>query len=414
MIAAEISRSVYNDYHRTSIGMLPRAWNAIRLKQLTTKITDGEHITPKRSVKGYYLLSARNILDNAVSLEDVDYVEAEEYERIRKRCNPEWRDVLISCSGTIGRVAIVPENLHAVMVRSAALIKPNHAAIDYNFLKFSLQSQLVQQQILLSLNQGAQANLFLNHIEKLIIPCPPIPEQQRIAAILLSWDTAIDKTQKLIDQIKLRNKGLAQQLLTGKKRLKGFKGEWKKVSVGDVTENFSRRNNKLVDARIYSVTNSSGFVFQSDHFSREVAGEDLRSYKIIRKGEFAYNPARINVGSIAYFSEDAGIISSLYVCFRTNDLVEDEFLYYWLSLDKTKHDFETFGEGGVRIYLWYELFAKIKIMLPRVQEQRAIVALLRSAAEEISRHEERLIQLKDQKKGLMQKLLTGEIRVKIE
>ncbi len=287
------------------------------------------------------------------------------------------------------------------------------SAKDSSSVRFLYHLIQTKQEQLVKLATGNLIpGLTRDDILSLEVQEPSTDEQNKIGRLLDAWDSAIDKTQKLIDQIKLRNKGLAQQLLTGKKRLKGFEGEWKKVSVGDVTENFSRRNNTLVDARIYSVTNSRGFVFQSDHFSREVAGEDLRSYKIIRKGEFAYNPARINVGSIAYFSEDVGIISSLYVCFRTNDLVEDEFLYYWLSLDKTKHDFETFGEGGVRIYLWYELFAKIKVMLPSVQEQRAIVALLRSAAEELSRHEERLLQLKDQKKGLMQKLLTGEIRVK--
>lgn len=242
---------------------------------------------------------------------------------------------------------------------------------------------------------------------------PPLHEQQKIAEILSTWDQCISSTQKLIDKLKLRNKGLVQQLLTGKKRINGFEGGWREFKIGDVTEKFSKRNKHLIDARIYSITNYSGFVLQSDHFSRQLAGEDLTSYKIISRGEFAYNPARINVGSIAYFNQaERGVISSLYVCFRTKNLVLDSFIAYWIGLEKTIHDFGRFGEGGVRVYLWYELFATIKIRIPSIDEQIAIVSVLDKANEELKLYQKQLDILKEQKKGLMQKLLTGDIRVK--
>jgi len=202
-----------------------------------------------------------------------------------------------------------------------------------------------------------------------------------------------------------------QQLLTGKTRLKGFSGEWKELRIGNVTENFSRRNKDLVDANVYSVTNTNGFVLQSEHFERKVAGDNLSSHKIIKQNEFAYNPARINVGSIAYFNNDIGIISSLYVCFRTTNKLNDEYLCQWLNLDRTNHYFNSFGEGGVRIYLWYELFSKIKIKLPEIDEQTAITKILATADNEIKAQEKYLAKLQEQKKGLMQQLLTGQKRV---
>ncbi|MEW5798680.1 MAG: restriction endonuclease subunit S [Bacteroidota bacterium] len=241
---------------------------------------------------------------------------------------------------------------------------------------------------------------------------PPLPEQKAIAAVLSTWDTAIETTQKLIEQKERRKKALMQQLLSDKKRLKGFDGKWKEVRLGDITKKISRRNKELLDAKVYSVTNTNGFVLQSEHFEREIAGEDLSNYKIIKKHEFAYNPARVNVGSLAYFENEVGLISSLYVCFKTNGEVLDYILHLILQLDHTKHRISSFGEGGVRIYLWYELFAKIKVMVPPLPEQEAIAKVLRVADKELNLLRSKLDFLKEQKKGLMQKLLTGQVRVK--
>lgn len=124
-------------YKKTKFGWIPEDWEIISLKNVSEKVTDGEHLTPKRTKEGFFLLSARNIRDGFISTDNVDFVPKEEYIRIRKRCNPETGDVLISCSGTIGRVAVVPTNFKAVMVRSAALIKPNYNVINNEYLKLS-------------------------------------------------------------------------------------------------------------------------------------------------------------------------------------------------------------------------------------------------------------------------------------
>ena len=130
---------------------------------------------------------------------------------------------------------------------------------------------------------------------------------------------------------------LGEQLLTGKKRLKGFKEKWKEVKFGNVTRMFSRRNKDLLNAKVYSVTNTDGFLLKSEHFKREIAGEVLSNYKFLKKNEFAYNPARINVGSIAYFENEVGIISSLYVCFSTTEEILDYYFEQVIQLDHTKH-----------------------------------------------------------------------------
>lgn len=201
---------------------------------------------------------------------------------------------------------------------------------------------------------------------------------------------------------------------TPKLRFPEFSGAWETKKLGEVTKLFSSRNTKLINAKVYSVTNTNGFVIQTDHFSKVVAGENLSGYKIIKKNDFAYNPARINVGSIAHFKDDIGIISSLYVCFRTTSEVSDIFLNYILQLAKTKHNIAVNGEGGVRIYLWYPLFAQIKITIPSSGEQNKIASFLSAIDELIENTKEQKEMFESYKRGIMQKIFSREIRFKDE
>ena len=159
---------------------IPASWAWTRLFSLCSNITDGEHKTPRRTAEyvGYYLLSARNIRDGHLSLEDVDYVDGKEYSLISKRCNPKRNNILISCSGSIGRVCLVPDDGHYVMVRSAAVAVP--ILVHSKYLMYALQSEIVQKQIKSKIKQAVQANLFQGEIRNLIIPVPPFDEQQRI------------------------------------------------------------------------------------------------------------------------------------------------------------------------------------------------------------------------------------------
>lgn len=159
---------------------IPASWAWTRLFSLCSNITDGEHKTPRRTAEyeGYYLLSARNIRDGHLSLEDVDYVDGKEYSLISKRCNPKRNNILISCSGSIGRVCLVPDDGNYVMVRSAAVAVP--ILVHSKYLMYALQSKIVQKQIKSKIKQAVQANLFQGEIRNLIIPVPPFDEQQRI------------------------------------------------------------------------------------------------------------------------------------------------------------------------------------------------------------------------------------------
>ncbi|TMO30745.1 type I restriction endonuclease subunit S [Pseudoalteromonas sp. S4492] len=159
---------------------LPSKWSLVKCQDVCLKITDGEHSTPRRTETGHYLLSARNVTNEGIKLSDVDYVPTSEFERIRKRCDPNIGDILISCSGSVGRVAIVDADNKYSMVRSAAMIRPE-PSLSVEYLALLLRSPYLQRQIKKRSKQSAQANLFLGAISSLTFAIPPKNEQIKIA-----------------------------------------------------------------------------------------------------------------------------------------------------------------------------------------------------------------------------------------
>lgn len=212
---------------------VPADWHFVKLKSLATKITDGEHKTPKRETTGRWLLSARNVRDGYISLDDVDYVGEEEYEKLRKRCDPQKGDVLISCSGSVGRVSLVDKNDSYVMVRSAALIKTIDGHIHNRYLEYVLRSPMLQKLIGESSKSTAQANLFLGPIKELDIPLPSIAEQQEIVRRVDRLFTGADNTELQVKQALERVNSFTQSILA-----KAFRGE--------LTEQWRKDNPELI------------------------------------------------------------------------------------------------------------------------------------------------------------------------
>lgn len=158
----------------------PKGWDVGCYEDICSCITDGEHSTPKRCEEGIYLLSARNVLNHKLQLDDVDFIGEEEYIRISKRIIPEENDILISCSGSVGRVCKVPKSIKFQMVRSVAILKLKES-INATFMEWLIDSNYTQQQILKSINQSSQANLFQGKIKKLKAIVPPIELQNQFA-----------------------------------------------------------------------------------------------------------------------------------------------------------------------------------------------------------------------------------------
>ena len=241
-------------------------------------------------------------------------------------------------------------------------------------------------------------------------------EQQKIADCLLSLDKYIDAAKRKLDILKEHKKGLMQKLFPAKGktlpelRFPEFQnnGEWQTVSLGEITSVVNRRNKSNRSLPIYSINNAEGFVPQSQQFAgmdSEARGYDISAYKIIGKHTFAYNPARINIGSIGYSGELKDIlISSLYVCFKTMDNVDDDFLMCFFNSYIFNQAVESNVEGGIRSYLFYENFSRIKIAIPSLYEQKRIASCITSIEDMIKQTNKQICLLETHKNGLLQQL----------
>ncbi|SFS44142.1 type I restriction enzyme, S subunit [Zhouia amylolytica] len=195
-------------------------WKVDNLVNIADLITDGEHSTPQRQDEGYYLLSARNVKNGYLDLSKVDYVGEEEYKKLVKRCNPEPNDVLLSCSGTVGRTTVVPKGIEFVMVRSAALIKFQSNKEISKYIEIFLMSTPGQNQINELKKSTAQANIFIGPIGKISITIPSLKEISEIINRVENLFTKSDAIEAQYKTLKAKIDSLPQAILH-----KAFKGE---------------------------------------------------------------------------------------------------------------------------------------------------------------------------------------------
>lgn len=272
---------------------------------------------------------------------------------------------------------------------------------------------------LLRIMQGTKVySISKSQLKNIFVFIPTLAEQRKIALCLSSLDDLIKSVGDKIELLKQHKKGLMQKLFPKKDcnvpelRFPEFSGDWQEKKLGDVTKVVNRKNKSNRQLPIYSINNKDGFVLQSEQFSDVDSvkrGYDISLYKIVTSNTFAYNPARINVGSIGFSGDiKEGLVSSLYVCFKTTDELDDAFLSCFFDTTMFKWAVDNNVEGGIRSYLFYENFSRIKIKIPSLKEQKRIAFCIASLDEEIKLFEDKHQKLQEHKKGLMQKMFVNK------
>lgn len=240
------------------------------------------------------------------------------------------------------------------------------------------------------------------------IQLPSIHEQREIAAALASWNEAIQKTEQLIAAKERYYTYELSRLIS--------RGNHPRSHVGSFAHEISERNRGGNATRVLSVTNSRGFVLPEEQFERRVASADLSNYKVVRRGQYAYNPSRINVGSIARLDAwEDGVLSPMYVVFGVDEAkVDSDYFLHWLDSHEAQERIKKSAQGSVRETVSFSEFASLSIPLPGIAKQSAIARYLNALSEEIDLLGQSLDALKRQKRGLMQKLLTGQWRLPVQ
>ena len=256
-------------------------------------------------------------------------------------------------------------------------------------------------------------HIHAENLKKICILLPPLPEQEKIAEILSCWDDGIEKLSALIEKKKIQKKALMQQLLTGKHRLKGFSSPWHEVRLGGVCKTFSggtpsAENQTYYGGNIPFIRSGEIHLDRTDLFITNKALENT-SAKLVSKGDLLYALYGATSGEVDISKID-GAINQAILCIRSQHM--DLYFLCCLLQNKKEKILRTYLQGG-QGNLSAEIIKSLMIPEPDLAEQKAIAKILSKADEEIELLNKKLEAFKQEKKALMQQLLTGKIRVKV-
>lgn len=327
---------------------------------------------------------------------------------------------------------IAPENSLLILVRGMTLFKDvpvclagRDVAFNQDIKALVVSDGLTPQYLMYYLH--SQKNRLLDLVDsaghgtgrlntellkKFLVVVPPILEQTSIASLLSTWDLAIEKAERLIAAKERQKQSLMQSLLTGNKRIQGFQKPWSEFHLGDLfKERSERANDHLL---LVSITRENGII-PRDEDRKDNSSEDKSKYLRICPGDIGYNTMRMWQG-VSALSSLEGIVSPAYTICTPNRGIDGEFMAYLFKLPRIINLFYRHSQGltSDTWNLKYHHFQEIKVTIPEIEEQKAIAMTLRICDEEINLLKKGLAAIQKQKRGLMQKLLTGAWRVKVE
>ena len=394
--------------------MVPNGWHSKPLVQLLDKIIDYRGQSVPKSSSGIPLITARNVREGYLDFSNQEYVDESKFEEWMSRGTPQKGDILFTTEAPLGKACRFPsEGMYAVGQRTVTL--RTNKKLDSEFLLYTILSERGQQLIDLRSSGSTAKGIKSSELKKVKITYPEsLPEQRKIAKTLSTWDQAIATTERLIATSQQQKKALMQQLLTGKKRLvnpetgKEFEGDWEEVKLGQCSTCLDNKRVPLNSEQradmqgLYPYWGANGIV---DYVSEYLFDETI--VLLAEDGgyfdEYETRPiANISYGK-CWVNNHAHVL-------KAKKNVTNE----WLHFSLVHKNILAFINGGTRAKLNKKDMHLIKILLPSIKEQQKIASVLTAADQEIELLEAKLAHLKDEKKALMQQLLTGKRRVKVD
>ena len=329
---------------------------------------NGLNPSAKSFGEGIKFISVMDILNNPFITYDCIRASVNATEKEKQEFNVEYGDILFQRSSEtledVGHANVYLDSRTALF--GGFTIRGKKKGV-YNplFFKYLLDSPTARKKVIVK-GAGAQHfNIGQEGLSKVVLSFPSIQEQNRIAVFMNLLDQRIAIQNKVIEDLKKLKTALCEQL---------YNEHNPNSYIGDLIKQKSIRNRMGEDLKVLSVSNRYGFIEQSEQFEdRTVASEDTSNYKIVSLNDFAYNPARINVGSIARLKFfEKGIVSPMYICFHCKENVLPEFLEHFLNTKYFSLEMEKRLEGSVRMCLSFEGLCNIPIYIPSYEMQMDI------------------------------------------
>ena len=382
------------------------------------KILDYRGRTPKKlglswSGTGYLALSALNVKNGYIDFKlAANYGDQELYERWMGDNHLHKGQVVFTTEAPMGNVAQIPNDDLYILSQRTIAFEVKHDLIREDFLATLLRSSKIFNE-LTSLSSGGTAKGISQKSLSNLKVCVPasLEEQSAIGSLFRTLDDLLSSYKdNLANYQSLKATMLSKMFPKAGQtvpeiRLDGFVGEWEIKKFKSISTKRGKSNSKGYDYPAYSVSNQSGLIPQSEQFEgSRLENLEKTSYKIVEPNEFAYNPARINVGSVAFNDLDKTVIvSSLYVIFSLDKSINNSYALLFIKSPEFNKEVRRNTEGSVREYLFYENFANIRIPIPpSLEEQQAIGTYFSNFDNLINSHQEKITQLETLKKKLLQ------------
>jgi type I restriction enzyme S subunit len=402
-------------FKETEIGPIPEEWNIVTLGE-SVEIVDGDRGAnypngSDFSNDGYCLfLNAKNVCGNGFDFSDQQFI-TEEKDKILRKGKLKRGDLVLTTRGTVGNIAFYNDSIpfDNLRINSGMVILRNREEFDSKFLFQLLKSKQIKQQIIELTTGSAQPQLPIKDLKNLKLIKPPITEQKKIAEILFSIDEKLDLNIKMdLNLEKLINLIFKKWFIDSDNLSKDLiPGTFRDV----VSEINIRIKNELKDVCVLSAVSSGNLIRSEDFFTKQVFSKNLEKYKKVEKFDFAYNPSRINIGSIGMLEEDIiGAVSSIYVVFRP----KKEYHFFAqcsVKLGYVKNYIEKFSSGSVRQALNFDDFSSIPINIPPIELVRRFnifITDIKAVRNKITKENEALTSMYD---SIMPRLLSGKIQV---
>ncbi|HBN7148707.1 TPA: restriction endonuclease subunit S [Escherichia coli] len=414
--------------------MVPKGWEKNSLDSLF-EFKNGLNTEKEQYGNGYKFVNVMDVFRNDILTESKIIGRVQVTDKQLEGYQLKYGDVLFNrTSETFDEIAIAAIYLDNAIATFGGFViraRPKGNQIDPAYSVFLFQSKSYRSQVV-KLGQGAiRANIGQKDLARVCILVPPLAEQKKIAQILSTWDKAISVTEKLLTNSQQQKKALMQQLLTGKKRLLDengvrFSGEWEYTIFGNLGDTYTGLTGKTKEdfgaGKPYipyiNIFKNSRIDIQNLEY---VQVNDDERQSVVKYGDIFFTtssetPEEVGMSSVLLEEVSEVFLNSFCFGFRLNNFetLIPKYARYLFRSEHVRRQISTLGQGATRYNLSKRQLIKLELKLPCVEEQQKIAAVLSAADAEISTLEKKLACLRDEKKALMQQLLTGKRRVKVD
>ncbi|MCX9328384.1 restriction endonuclease subunit S [Escherichia coli] len=414
--------------------MVPKGWEKNSLDSLF-EFKNGLNTEKEQYGNGYKFVNVMDVFRNDILTESKIIGRVQVTDKQLEGYQLKYGDVLFNRTSEsfdeIAIAAIYLDNAIATFGGFVIRARPKGNQIDPAYSVFLFQSKSYRSQVV-KLGQGAiRANIGQKDLARVCILVPPLAEQKKIAQILSTWDKAISVTEKLLTNSQQQKKALMQQLLTGKKRLLDengvrFSGEWEYTIFGNLGDTYTGLTGKTKEdfgaGKPYipyiNIFKNSRIDIQNLEY---VQVNDDERQSVVKYGDIFFTtssetPEEVGMSSVLLEEVSEVFLNSFCFGFRLNNFetLIPKYARYLFRSEHVRRQISTLGQGVTRYNLSKRQLIKLELKLPCVEEQQKIAAVLSAADAEISTLEKKLTCLRDEKKALMQQLLTGKRRVKVD